>query len=387
MGKLGRVAVSLAGLLAPATQAAVDETDPLIVHADVSTVYDSNVFRLADGVPAAQYGGSKADVIVDPSVGIRANWPVSRQVLLLDAQLSRPTYTRHRQLDYTGWQGLLAWDWQWGSAWSGRLGYSDERTLSEFEDVQLGIKDLVRKQGGELSTAYALTSDWALQGSLTSSRQQHDRRRYLDLRQDGAGGGVRYRSGLGGEVSARLDYMQVEYSEALLTMPADERGYRQWQARLGGVWPLGAKTRLQAGYGWTNWKYRIEDDWQRSPTGDIALSWQASEKTRLYADYRRAFEAPGQNIGRNLIEGYGVGGAWQATALVGVELSWRREDKQLRQVLAYSQQTDYWRLGLKYRPDPAWQLSVYGQHQARDSALSQNDYRAVQAGVDLKVMF
>ncbi|WP_189458406.1 hypothetical protein [Jeongeupia chitinilytica] len=365
---------------------AVDETDPLILYADVSTLFDSNVFRLADSAPAEAYGGSKSDVIVDPSIGMRVNWPVSRQQLLLDAQLSRPTYVRHRQLDYVGWQGQLGWDWQWGNAWSGRLGYSDSRTLSEFEDVMLGIKDLVRQQGGDLAATYALTSDWALLGSLASSQQHHDQRRYLDLQQDSAGGGVRYRSGLGSEVTARADFTRITYREDLL-IPADERGYRQWVTQLAVVWPVSAKTRLQGGYGWTSWKYQAEADWQRSPTGNLALSWQASGKTRLYADYRRAFESPGQNIGRNLIEGYGVGAEWQASERIGIDASWRREDKQVRQVLAYSQTTDYLRLGLKYQPDPALQLSVYGQHQARDSQLPLNDYRAAQAGIDLRLQF
>ncbi|BCL74664.1 hypothetical protein JHS3_04000 [Jeongeupia sp. HS-3] len=368
-------------------RAAVDDSDFIVAYADVSTVFDSNVFRLADAVPASQYGGSKSDTIIDPRIGFRMNWPLSRQQLVLEAEVSRPSYLQHQQLDYVGWQALAAWDWQLGSDLSGRLSYGDDRSLSEFEDVMLGVKDLVRQQRGDLSAAYALTSNWALLASLGLSEQQHDRRDYLDLRQENASGGVRYRSDLGSELSVSLDYLRVDYLQDLWLLPADERGYRQWMAKLGGVWPLSAKTTLRANYGVTSWKYRFDSEWQRSPTGGLGLAWQASEKTRLYADFQRSFEAPGQNIGRNLLENYRVGANWQATSRTGLELSWRREDKQVRQVLAYSDQSDFWRLGLSYRPDAALQVSLYAQYQARHSQLPGNDYQASQLGIDLKLQY
>ncbi|KAF0815382.1 hypothetical protein IGB42_00463 [Andreprevotia sp. IGB-42] len=361
--------------------AAYDDDDVFTAHAEVNTLYDSNLFRVSDG--AASAVGKKSDTVVEARAGGSIDKTVSRQRFVLEGDVFRPTYLSHRQLDYQGWQGSATWHWQVGSPLSGKLAYEDQHTLSAFEDVLLGQKDLVRQRTTSAEADYALDSHWSVLAAVSSGDQKHDSRGYLDLHQQTAAAGVRLRTGRGSEVKVMADYLDVDYDRDYAIAPLAERGYRQRGLHGNVSWPISGKTTLTANLGIASWRYYGDGDWRQTGTGGFGAIWQASEKTRVSIDYQRDFEAPGQNIGRNVDDNFRLAVQWQATGHTVVDASWRRTLRHVQQVFDYDETTDYLRLGLEYEWHKSWFVSVYGQYQTRDSELPANDYTSAQLGLNL----
>src|SRR5262249_35831570 len=118
--------------------------DGHVVHfyVDGGMYHDSNLFRFSDSF-ATPPGVSKADTVVRGSLGLHVDEPLSRQHLVLDANIDRYHYDNNNFLNYTGGALKGQWNWQVGNDWNGELGASAARYLGGFGEFQAPIKDMI----------------------------------------------------------------------------------------------------------------------------------------------------------------------------------------------------------------------------------------------------
>jgi predicted porin len=95
-----------------------DERDGLSAGGRVQVVYDSNLLRLDEGVPAAQ-GRSRDDVVTNVSGVVRARISPSLQRFRLDAQVGRDYHARNDFLDRDRILVEGGWDWRIGTRCGG----------------------------------------------------------------------------------------------------------------------------------------------------------------------------------------------------------------------------------------------------------------------------
>ncbi|SMC23006.1 hypothetical protein SAMN02745857_01516 [Andreprevotia lacus DSM 23236] len=375
---------ALLGTETTAARAAYDPDDAVNGYVEQSVRYDDNLQRLPANTQSPLAGGATT---LETRLGGSLKQNLSRQRIELDGNVVQASYTSRHNLDYLGWMGAAAWYWQLGPSWSGQLAYTDQRSMSAFEDTPGGEKDLVRQRNGQVSASYVLNQYWTVLGSAGTGLQRHDSRGYLDLQQRTASSGVQLQTGRGSQLALMIDYLDVDYLRDYGSQPAGQRGYQQWFGHVDASWPITAKTTLTANWGMANWRYATDGDWRRSPLGGVGAIWQASEKSRLSLTYQRQFEMPGQHLERNVVDDVKFAFVWQASDTATLTTSWQRDRRTASTPLDYADTTDVWRLALDYTWRNAWLLSALMQFQRRDSALPDADFSSTQAGLNVRLRF
>ncbi|GLS04624.1 hypothetical protein GCM10007860_17710 [Chitiniphilus shinanonensis] len=378
-------AVMLCAAMLPAAHAAYDESDAVVLEAKLRYRYDDNLFRLADSDNAGVVLGDsqRGDHMVEPRVGVKAQWPVSRQLFTLNGEVYRPHYFHYDELDYTGWEGEGAWQWAVGSTLAGRLSYSDRKSLSSFEDVLGGIKDLYRTRNAEASGNWQLGPTWSLGAGVGATEERHEARQFLDYDERHATVGATAQTGKGSTFTVRGMVSELEYTEDYGFARADLRGYRQHGVDFGWQIPLTALTTFGGSVGWVSWKDKAGGDATDNFIGGLNLRWQATERTSVELAYERAFDDPGQNLVRRITDTYRVRADWRYHPrwIFSGEVSY--EDREIaRDTLGdIEDQTLYWRLASTYRPTNSIDLVGYVEQNGRDSNLQTNEYDSMQYGL------
>ncbi|UXY14639.1 hypothetical protein N8I74_15110 [Chitiniphilus purpureus] len=372
--------------------AAYDESDPVVLEAKVKYMHDDNLFRLADGVDPRSVRGDarRADSVIEPRVAARVNLPASRQLLQFDGEVFSPHYLHHDELNYTGWQGLLAWQWQVGSDWQGQLSYGDRKRLSSFEDVLLGVRDLYRTRSADVSANRRLGAVWMVGVNAGGSRERHDARQFNDYDEKHWGVGVTAQTGKGSVFTLRSSITELDYvDDTLVALGAPQRGFTQRGLDLSWEVPVTGLTKAGGNVGWVRWKDKATGSHSNRLVGGVNASWQATERITLDGSYDRSFDDPGQNRVRRIIDTYRVAAYWQYHPKWTFSGEVRYEDRAgaRKEEGSIDEQTLLWRLAATYRPHPAVDVNAYVQQQGRDADTASSQYDSTQYGLSAQVRY
>ncbi|TJZ67998.1 outer membrane beta-barrel protein [Chitiniphilus eburneus] len=375
----------LCAAMLPAAHAAYDESDAVVLEARLRYRYDDNLFRLPDAADAGVVLGDtqRGDHLIEPRVGVKAQWPVSRQLFTFNGEVFAPHYLHYDELDYTGWDGEAAWQWAVGSNVGGRLSYGDRKSLSSFEDVLGGIKDLYRTRTAEASGNWQIGPTWSLGASIGGTEERHEARQYQDYDEHHVAVGVTAQTGKGSTFTLRGTMSELEYVENLGFISADQRGYRQHGVDFAWQIPVTGLTRFGGSIGWVSWKDKAGGEATDNFIGGINAQWQATERTSVELAYERAFDDPGQNLVRRITDTYRIRADWRYHPKWIFTGEVRYEDREIaRDTLGDIQdQTLYWRLASTFRPTNAIDLIAYVEQQGRDSNVPSNEYDSMQYGL------
>ena len=121
-----------------------DETDRFKLIASVDSLYDDNLFRLSDNQSSGEL--SRSDTIITPQAQAIYSNTFSRQDVSLDAAIYSPRYLQNESMDYTGHSVSGKWLGRVAELWHPKLGYENSQTLASFDDVALGLKDMINEQ-------------------------------------------------------------------------------------------------------------------------------------------------------------------------------------------------------------------------------------------------
>jgi hypothetical protein len=107
---------------------------------------DDNLFRLS--------ANPQSDRFTKLGLGLRADFPISRQRLLLEAQIDDNRFDKFGALDHTGGRASAIWNWQVGNSWEGNLRILAARAIG-FGQIQARSRTCSRKIASSAAPASA----------------------------------------------------------------------------------------------------------------------------------------------------------------------------------------------------------------------------------------
>jgi exopolysaccharide biosynthesis operon protein EpsL len=230
--------------------------DTVFLSANAGVAYDSNVFRIAEGVnPPGRDSSNKSDVIYGIGAGVRFDLPVSRQRFRGDASATKYMYSRFDELDYTGYTLGGIWDWRAGSKWHGSARAGLTQTRQKYsEQVGFFIPSLLKSFDAGLDARYVLTPSWELQAGASTSRTRFSEQflQIDDFDLTSLSVGASYRTKAGNSTGGRLLYEQGEWPNRP-PAPIVPFGNEYSQYTLSAVmdWQLTGKSQLSGDIGYT----------------------------------------------------------------------------------------------------------------------------------------
>jgi len=313
-----------------ATAATDDAFQP---YAEASVAHDSNLFRVSGEQEALRQLGTTdtSDTIGKLGVGFDSDLSLSRQQVVLHANVDRYDYRQFTNLDYTGGRADAAWHWRVGDLWNGDIGYGYSQALSSFEYVHTPIRNIVERQTGQASATFEFYPRWqftALAGwwDLTNSAIIINDRivTFGELE-------TTFTSLAGTRVGVwgRVTDGELPNREVVATSVIDN-SYRETQLGVLGLWPATGHSELAGRVGYTELDY--PDLPQRNfsgPTGRLTYLWQVTDKTRLNAALWHDIHWVNDETATYVLDnGGGIGASWSVTAKLqlGIDVESKRFD-------------------------------------------------------------
>lgn len=387
-------------LLSPIT-GSFAATDNFIPYVFTSISHDSNIFRIANDAEAISVLGSTKmdDTARHLGAGFRAELPVSRQYLLIDAAVDRTNYNTYSVLDNTQKEGNATWRWQVGNLWSGNLGYSYSERLSTFYEIQSVLKETETRNTTFLDAGFQIHPDWKLVASLGRSNQDYRETNVLDRELRSEGLEVQYRNTINTRMGLRVKVTD-ENLDNLENVNGTLVNNDSKQTEISGVfyWEGTVKSHLEARFGITDQKYDelTERNFQGS-TGRLTYQWLMSEKTTLdislwregglYYDETTAFV---------VTNGVSIHPVWSATPFITVSgnFSFQKNDFEGENAVILGsgqpQREDDVRLlslALSYKPMRNVELSIAHQTEERTSNRKDSEFTDRQIHAKLQLSF
>ena len=300
-------------------------TDAFRPFAEASIAYDSNLFRVSGAEEALRVFGTTdtSDTIGILGVGFDSDLSLSRQHVVLHANVDRYNYRQFTNLDYIGGRGNAVWNWRVGELWNGDIGYGYSQALSSFEYIHAPIKNIVEQQTARANATFQFNPRWQFTAAagwldLTNSALiQNDRLVTFGELETTFTSLAGTRVGLWGRVTDG----EFPNREVVATSVIDN-SYRETQLGVLGQWPATGHSELTGRVGYTVLEY--PDLPQRNfagPTGRLTYLWQITDKTRLNASLWHDIHWVNDETATYVLDNGGdIGASWSVTAKVQLRI-------------------------------------------------------------------
>ena len=295
-------------------------------------VYDSNLFRIANGAQARTLLGTadKSETYYTLATGLDMDWRISRQLLIARLDVNQTRFDTYKQLDYNGHAGLLQWNWLTGKYASGDVGVSDTKTLSSFTELQRPTQNLLSTRQAYAHAGIKLQVPWQLNLGVvrTTTDNSAISQQALNSNENKYSAGLQYQTPKGTLLEYVSQYRQGQYPnrQIVATAPVDNN-YRQYDNGVAMTWAPGAKTQLKGQLNYTRREY--DDVPQRDfsgVTGRVMGEWLASGKTTLGLDvYRDIGVVENNTASYSLNRGVAIRAKWLPTAKLTLKAEVARE--------------------------------------------------------------
>ena len=403
------VAIAGALLLAPGTAPAFETSDaltwpdqglfpayqmqapgrPVRLFVSGGLYRDSNLFRLSDGANTQALLGTteRSDTVARVGLGLKADLKRSRQELLLDAGADGYRFHRFDFLNYTGYHAGADWKWAAGEAWSGDLGYREQRSLAPFGELQSAIRDLITSRHAFVLAGRRMSPEWRLRGGLDWTRYEHsnDLLASAENRTTAVTVGADHFTPQGNSVGAQLVGSEGIYpNRQIVAGSTVDNRYRELEASAVVNWQVSGKSRTRARIGYTARRHdQIGERDFHGATGRLDFSWTPGAKTALdFAAWRELRSIEDTLASYALSEGVSVGPRWAPTATFVVQAKLFRERRDYRGDPGYvlssaPRRVDTLhggRLAFGYSPRRFVRVSLALEHGTRDSNFTGGDY-------------
>ena len=377
--------------------AAIEKFTP---YAYTRVLNDSNVFRVSgdDEARALLGSTSRNDTIGYLGGGFETDWKLSRQHLLLDAEIERAEYDSFDELDHTRTKGRAAWAWQAGNLWSGEAGTLYTRRLRTFTQNSIPEKDMRTEKVGFLNGGYQIHPDWQLSAGVDYSDVSYQERERLDRDSTAAKLEVKYRNTLNTRVGLRIKYTDNDLNDDNINGISISNDYTETEISGLFYWEVTGKSKLEANLGYTDQSYDDlgERDFQGT-TGRLTYDWSVTGKTNLgFSAWRETSSFDDEITSYVLTKGASVSPSWSATSKITVRgtVSYYNDDfkgeNDIRVALGGQRRDDD---TLAYSFDVSWIprnyliLTTGYRREERDSSTSINDFNDSQYTAGIRLQF
>ncbi len=388
-------------LLLAALLASPAAADPLVLRALGGMVYDSNVFRLPDGVQPVSDGG-RNDLILQAQAGVRAEANLSLQQFVIDAAATRYDFRDHKDLSFTGIAATGTWNWRVGTKFSGSAGYDLQRRQTSFAEFRQLGRNIVTVRQPFFEARYRPGSDWFAYGSYryTNADNSAISLEVADYTSNVYAGGLGYSLRNAGEfrLGVRRNETDFPTDQAVIIggVPLPVRNdFRQDEIEASVIFPLGSRTALTGRLAYTERKVEQLSARDFSGfTGRLVIDYRPSPLFAFQVFARR--ELTGQDdIQTNFVTSDVVNGSiqyaprdyvtlrleaerstrdYEGFALVAPTIGRKDHNRSVALSGGYA-----WRLGNR--------LDLTVRRETRHSTIAQLDYTASTASATLTLVF
>ena len=288
---------------APADSSAQSsDHDHLEYPAAEQVTHDNNLYRLPVGFGDVNTivgpGSARWDTINTLSAGIDGFWSLGLQALSLTLSVENNRFVHNTRLDNIAYSGKLSWNWQSGPRWSGDVGTEYTRSLVNFADNRIFVRDLVSNSTYFADARYLVWPGWSVTGGIrhAQSSQSAAAARINDLRSTGGSAGAEYRSSAGNTVGVTYAYTSATLPQGVFVNAAPfDRNYKDDELSVRLNYALTAITSIQATGGYLKRNYRNEaiggfsgDTWRISlqiqPDVQVQMAIAAWRNLTAYLD-------------------------------------------------------------------------------------------------------
>jgi len=299
--------------------------------ASVSLAHDSNLFRFPDPLePGKAPPVGREDQYLNLAAGLDTEFTLSQQKLILSGVAIHHAYNTYDDLDYTGGNALIDWQWSAGNSLNGNLGYEYNRQLRSFVNRDVitaaNARDLRTERSLFADVNFQLIGDWFLNLRGRQADIEFSESQALNLERVTAGVALNY-------VSNKKNTYGFD---TLLTKGTYDNDWRKNfdEINLGPTFDigLGSDTKLRGKVGYTK---RENDDISRVDyddyTGRITLISKSAKGNALKAAIWREVSNLGDEIATfALVQGISFEPKFRLTANTDLRLFLGYENRDFR---------------------------------------------------------
>ncbi len=365
-----------------------------------SLLYDSNFLRLSDSVnPVLVTGKSdKSEFIKQITAGIDTDWTVSRQHIIVKANVNQNWFQNFTTLNYTGWDTQAQWNWHIKSNLDGHIGYANIQTMGGFGQLNQLIGNIQNNQRSFADGGYLFHPNGKINlGIFRTELQYHEISRKISNNiEDNAEITLQYLSPTGSVLGVRLLATDGQYPNRQLAADSTlDNAYTRMNYATIWDWHASSKTRINGLIGYTYQDYTHFSNLNFADIiADLSLNWQASTKTLLELSTRRLVtQANNQYASFVLTQGVWFSLNFQYTPKIILKLPISYQQQQYLGGATnpiYGQQKDNVGsigLNLMYYPWRSISIGSILKYENRDSNNYQASYGSQSAGVNLQAEF
>ena len=383
-------------LLTSISFAAADNFTPYV---NTSVSYDSNVYRVANDAEAISVLGSTKtdDTVRYLGAGFRAELPVSRQQLLIDASVKKANHDNFSVLDHTQTEGKATWRWQVGNLWSGNLGTRYSESLSTFYELQSVLKEIRTQNVSFLDGGYQIHPDWRLVAGVRRSNIRYREEKELDRDVRSEQLEIQYRNTLNTRVGLRTKVTEVDLlnlEDVGGTLVSNDSKETEISGAF--YWEGTNKSHFEARLGVTDRKYdELKERDFRGSIGRLTYRWFMTRITKLdIALWQEESEYNDETTTFVVTKGVSIRPTWSATRKITVngEISYRHDDFEGESAViigsGQAQREDDIRLlrinaSYAHTRNVSWSIAYQTEKRTSNRADSEFDYRQIDAKVQL----
>ena len=383
-------------------EAQFESLDTFRPYARVNYAYDSNFFRLENTDQARTLLGTAdtAETFYTLAAGLDMDWRVSQQVLKARLEINQTRFDAYQQLDYTGYTGLLQWNWLMGKFANGDLGVSETKTQASFTDLQSPTQNLRSTRKAYAHSGIKLALPWQLNlgyvrtetdnSTLSQQNRNFDENHYS--------AGVQYQTEKNTRLQFNSQYREGQYpNRQIIGIAPIDNSYRQYDNGVAAVWSPSVKTQLSGQLNYTQRRYGDVPQRNFSGfTGRLASEWKATEKTSLgLLFYRDIGVVENNTASYSNNRGISIQADWRPTVKLSLQARAVRERQTyagdpgfvLVNTPTRQDQVRSYQFEARYQVLRKTELSLQLQHGERDSNQALAGYRFNSARISLRGAF
>jgi exopolysaccharide biosynthesis operon protein EpsL len=280
------------------TQYAVaDRGDTLNLTGGSTFLYDTNVFRLSNIVPASVVGSdTKSDLIITTTGTLSWDKFYSMQRFEVNGSLVDNRYHNFDYLNFLAKNGTAIWHWYLTPYFYGRLTGNHREALNNFADItgfaNSTNRNLRTENNVRFDGVFELDGAWRLVGGVAYDVRTNSRLLVQDFdnRVFSVEGGLRYvfPSGSSFTYKARAGFGEFFKREEPLPSQLFDTRFDEMEHELRLVWPMTGKTSIdgRVGHLARNHPHFPERNFDGF-VGNLNVNWDVTGKTRIVAGWAR----------------------------------------------------------------------------------------------------
>jgi exopolysaccharide biosynthesis operon protein EpsL len=243
--------------------------DRISPYVGLGYTYTDNLFFLDERRINAQNpileGGQASDMFLAGRVGLRASYPISRQIINLRGEISRNAYQTYNRLDHNAYNFGADVDWDYGRNWDGKVGANERVALGAFADQRLGLgneRNLRTFRNIFANANYALTPDTKVRTAINLFNLENSANAFnAGNRQD-----TSYDVGLRSFSKGRDDFLGINFNYTDGKFPDREEvapgsfidnSYKQYRISGDVDYTFSGLTRVEVDWGYTSRQHDV----------------------------------------------------------------------------------------------------------------------------------